>query len=113
MARRPLKELVCSEFKWREADYEGEVFRVCLYPHARLLARVLRKMSPHLFDDDLRLIRHVSDSVSSRDIDMELTYFQDELKRSRNVLRKHLKMRVSGRKLARLASHAFAHQNDG
>jgi hypothetical protein len=113
VARQPFKSLFCEFFQCPPADYEEQVFRKCLYFHARLAAPLIRTLSPAFFEEDFKLIQYLSAATNWRELNAEMVSFQDKNRYEGKFLRKTLKIRVSGRKAAALAQRLFAvsHRN--
>ncbi len=102
------QRLFCERFGCQLADYEEEMFRRCLYWHARLMAPLLRRFNSNFFTEDLRFIRYLGVSTAVREIYLDLMNFHDANMGRRNFWRTVFRLRVSGRKAARLAQSLFA-----
>lgn len=83
-------------------------FRRCLYLHARWLAPLIRRFRPEFFDLDFRFIEYLGRSTSSREVNADVANFGDANRGSRNFWRTTMRLRVSGRKAARLAYNLLA-----
>ena len=105
---RQFKTLFCERYKCSPSEYEERAFRKCLYWHARLLAPVLRLLSPGLFSADFKFINYLGETAGGREASAEALDFQDANRAKPNFLRTGLKIRVSGQKAASLARRLFA-----
>lgn len=88
-----------------EAVFLRRVFWQAMYPHARLVALVCGR-GAECFDADRALITYCGRLTSLRQIDQELTEFASL--RNRGFLRRQCRIRVSGRRLKRLAARCVA-----
>ncbi len=106
----PFQVLFCEKFKCAPSEYEERVFRECLYRHARLLAPLMRRLSRHFFSEDFKFIGYLAQATDLRDALSSAADFQDSNQGHFSFLRLVLKVRVSGRKAAKLAEQLFAQQ---
>ncbi len=102
MARRQFQSLFCERFECPPSEYEARAFGKCLYWHAKLAAPLLRRLAPKMFEIDYKFIHYLGEATGLREISANALDFQ-EWNRSSRGLRTRLKLRVSGRKAARLA----------
>ncbi|MEI7731641.1 MAG: hypothetical protein WCO56_18855 [Verrucomicrobiota bacterium] len=79
------------------------MFWRCLYTHARIPARILWVVRPKIFADELDLIEVVGTAESFAELSRELASHRYHYP-PRDFFRRELAIRVSGKKLARLAS---------
>lgn len=84
------------------------MFKQCLYFHARLIAPLIRAVSSGFFEEDFKLIQYLSTVTNGRELNAEVLSFQDKNRYEGTFLRKTMKIRVSGRKVAALAQRLFA-----
>jgi hypothetical protein len=108
VARQELKTLFCKRCQCSLAEFEGRAFRDCLPWHARLLAPVIRKLTPTFFAKDFEFIKFLGAAVGSQDIQAEVGSFQDANRDKGGLFRRGLHIRVSGRKASALARELFA-----
>jgi hypothetical protein len=80
---------------------ELRLFREALYPEARWLAPLLRLRRGH-FDPDWRFVRAAGRATTMDEFQVEVRHYSDD-KAHRGWLRGRLKLRVSVRRLRRLA----------
>jgi len=64
---------------------------------------LLRKLKPDFFAEDFKFIRYLGEAIGSREVKASAADFQDANFARRTFLRTSLRIRVSGRKAARLA----------
>ncbi|MHC1767471.1 MAG: hypothetical protein AB9869_24855 [Verrucomicrobiia bacterium] len=69
------------------AEFEERAFRRCLPWYARLLAPVLRRMTPGFFDEDFKFIRYLGSATGGREVQAEVLSFQDVNRMKRIWLR--------------------------
>jgi hypothetical protein len=112
VAKLNFQLLLCQHFNCPPSDYEEEVFRRCLYWHARLLAPLVRRVMPDFFMEDFKFIRYLGDSTGLREVNADLMNYRDANLGNPNFWRTGLKIRVSGRKASRLAQLLFAAERD-
>ena len=112
MATQQFQLLVCQRFHCPPSEYEARAFRECLYWHARLLAPVLRRLKPDFFAEDFKFIRYLGASIGLREAGVDLMNFHDVNLGKPSFWRTSLKIRVSGRRAARLARQLFTEERE-
>jgi len=100
--RQPLKAVFCGRFDCSPEHFEQLAFRHCLPGHARILAPLVLRFAPRFFQADLQLIRDLGNVSDWRSARAEILIFQEDAANA-TFLRRTLRIRVSGRKAARLA----------
>jgi len=100
--------LFCRHFNCSPSEYEDWAFRQLLYPHARLVARLIRMMNPGFFVQDFKFIRYLGEATDLREAKTSAADFQDANAGKRNFWRTGLRIRISGLKASRLADQLFA-----
>jgi hypothetical protein len=68
----------------------------------------MRRVKPIFFDEDFKFIRYLGEATDVREADASAAYFQDTNFPRPSFWRSRLKIRVSGRKAARLAHELFS-----
>lgn len=91
----------CRLHSCAETMFLQRIFWQAMYPHARLVALVCGRRAD-CFEADRALIAYCGRLTSLRQIDQELQEFASL--RNRGFLRRQCRMRVSGRRLKRLAA---------
>jgi hypothetical protein len=106
---RPPKfaELFCSRFRCTTSAYQRRAFSELLYARARPIAPVLRVIKPSWFAEDLKFIRELGEATDLREALSCAATFQTINASSGNLLRRWLKIRVSGFKASLLAHCVF------
>jgi hypothetical protein len=112
VASQQFQSLFCERFGCPPDKYEARMFRKCLFWHAKLLAPVLRMLSPNLFEEDFKFIRYLGASSDMQDARVDLLNFRDVNLGRPNFWRTDLKLRVSSRKARRLAGQLFAERRE-
>ena len=112
MPKQQFQTLFCERFGCSDSRYEDQMFRRCLYWHARLIAPVLRKVFPDFFAEDLKFIGYLGTSTGLDEIRLDILNFRDANLSRRSFLRSSLRIRASGRRAGRLAQQLFAEAGD-
>ncbi len=101
MNANTFSEAYCRQHKLPPEDFERAVLAAALYPHARLLAPLIRSAWPNHFVADLDLIRSAGRLRRLRDFSVEVTEF---LYHPANIgsLRQVFRLRVSTQRLRQL-----------
>ena len=107
MAGQPFEDLFCRHFDCACLHYEERAFRELLYGHAKLVAPLVRKISPDFFVEDFTFVHDLGEATDLREAMACVADFQIANITSRRFLRTALKIRVSGGKATRLAQQLF------
>jgi len=110
-ANRELRSLFCEQFRCAPADFEKRVFWKCLYPHARVIAALLRLVKPALFERDHHFIRGFGNAKDWKDAKSEIVALRYEDRFHPRFLRNALRIRISRRKANQLAARLFQLRN--
>jgi hypothetical protein len=105
--RTNLREAVCESLGCPTEQFEDTVFQLCLYPHARRLARLISAFSPGFFALDRAVIKEAGNAVSVREVQVEIESFA-QANRQSGLLRGLLRIRLSGRRLLHLATKSLS-----
>jgi len=97
----------CERFNTPITQFEKRLFRACLYPHALTLAGLIRAINPGFFDEDLEVIQQIASATSSAEVESELRHFRYFNRMSDHWLRTKLRIRLSGKRLARVVHQVF------
>jgi hypothetical protein len=101
------KNRFCDYFDCPLTDFEGRVFGEIVYPHAAWLVPLIRRWQPKFFAEDLRFISFLGTATGLVDVTAELRAFRETCRNHDGLLRRLLKVRVSGQRAARLAKELF------
>jgi hypothetical protein len=107
MGAKDLRRLFCERFGCAESEYAERALEMCLYPQAKFLAPLLRKVSPNFFSGDLQFLDYLGNTPNMREAQVEISNFSQGNQMRGSFLRERLRLRVSGRRAARLAAHTF------
>ena len=107
MARLTFKSLFCEKFGCSPEQYEELAFRMFLFPHARFLAPVIRIFRRDFFRDDFNFIRYLGESLDVRQAKVDVLDFKDVGRKNWRLLHTGLRIRVSHRKVRRIAFQVF------
>jgi hypothetical protein len=69
---------------------------------------VIRKLTPDLFAEDFKFIRYLGAATGLREVSVDVLNFGDVNRGKPTLLRTGLRIRVSGRKVTRLATQLFS-----
>ena len=105
--RKTFKELFCETFQCPPEKYEARALRRLLHDHAKFLLLLPRRTSSSVFRDDFKLLRDLGEAVDFREVAAMMDEFRLSTVLHRNLLRRTLKIRLSGRKIIRLAGEFF------
>jgi hypothetical protein len=78
-----------------------------LYWHARLLAPVIRAISPSFFEEDFKFIRYLANANDARQAKVDVLDFKDSDRKNWRMFHSGFKIRVSHRKARRIAFQIF------
>jgi hypothetical protein len=106
METQSFRDLFCAKFKCAPEEFETGVLWHCIHPRTLALAKLIWRVNPEHFLQDLELIHHVQEVTSLEDLKTEynaFSYHHPNL----GLLRKNLKVRISGQRLTNLAGKLF------
>ena len=105
---RDLKALFCERFKCPPSEFEERALRHCLYPHAGMIAPLLRLLKPGFFERDRAFIEEFGRAQNWPAMMEEIAAFRYQDAFEQLFTRKKLRLRVSGRKASQLADKLFS-----
>jgi hypothetical protein len=105
---RDLKTLFCGRFRCSPSDFDRRALRKCLYFHARILAPLLRMLSPNCFERDLVFIDYFGKATNHEEVLAEVGALKYLDHTEPRFARRALRLRISSRKAGRLAKKLFA-----
>lgn len=98
-----LKSLFCERFKCPPSEYEKRALWKCLYLHARIISPLLRLLNPGGFERDRLFIDDFGKAENWQAAMEEITALHHLDAFKPQLMRKTLRLRVSGRKAGKLA----------
>ena len=101
MTDKTFAELYCEQHELRPEQYESVVLRRASYPHARLLAPLIKLLDPEYFVADLDFVRSVARLRRFREFFYEAEEFAHH-PANRGFFRLTGNMRLSSRALRRM-----------
>lgn len=106
MDRISFKDRFCRVYQCLPEQFSNRVFWLCLYPQAKLFATTASSANPGAFAWDFDLIESVANAGSLNDIqaEIDLHHYHRPLT---GPLKGLLRIRISGRRLRRLAREVF------
>jgi hypothetical protein len=108
---RNVKAGFCERYGCAPDEFERRVFWRCLYRHALPLAGVIWACNPEFFKTDLQAIRLIGTATSAREVLAEVNSLRDDPRTRSRFLRESLRIRISGKRLLRLAAAVLHHGN--
>ena len=105
-----LKDAFLRKFSCPPDHFERRLLRATLYPHARWLA-LFGGYRTECFTVDRALLNYCSRLCSLKEIDVELREYAG-MRENRRFSRRALCLRVSGRRLRRVAAICFAPETE-
>ncbi len=93
------KQSFCHYVQGPEEHFERHLFRHGLHRISLPVSLILFWINPQFFELDLLLIRRLGVSTSRRQFRGEIENYRRNLRRSGNVLKRRLLLRVSGERL--------------
>ena len=109
VVQRSLRELFCEAYACTQEEFAERAFWMSLRPHTRFVIEILWRLKKRFFEPDLEMLRHLGNATNSRELCGEVEMHRDTHPPT-GLLRKHLKIRVSGQHLINLATRLFAHE---
>ncbi|MGC8885621.1 MAG: hypothetical protein ACP5MG_00485 [Verrucomicrobiia bacterium] len=103
---RCLQEIFCDYFKCPPEEYEERLFWLCVRPNVVYLAKVFWIFYRRIFYGDLEMLRQLGRTSNTRELRYEIESFR-HYHPPRGFIRRDLKVRVSGRRLLKIASKLF------
>lgn len=103
---RDFREACCEYFNCKPEEYEQAVFWHCLYDHAEKSAKILWQFSQSFFQWDIYLVQTVANATALSEMEHELNSYRHQYRVS-GILRRKLRIRLSGQKLLDLASKVW------
>ena len=107
MGAKIFRRLFCERFGCTEAEYAERALEMCLYPQAKMVAPILRILSPRYFAGDLQFLDYLGNTPDMREADVEVRNYSQMNQLQRGFLRHGLRLRISGRRVAKLAASTF------
>ena len=102
-APKNLQTAFCERYGCVPEEFEAKVFWRCLHRHALPVARVIWLCNREFFNPDLQAIRLLGSARSARELLAEVNSFRDDYPSRSRFLRESLRIRISGKRLLRLA----------
>ena len=106
MTEKNFSELYCIQQGIRADEYEATVLKRALYPHARLVAPLVRMLWPDHFVADLEFVRAAGQLRRFRDFFHESEEFAHHPANT-GILRSALNIRASSRSIRRMVKETL------
>jgi hypothetical protein len=98
------KTAFCARFEYPHENFEQRVFWNALHPQVKPMAFLISCLRPSFFRSDLDCIRSIATAETKQEIRVIIASLQYDPTFNRGFFRGFLRVRISGRRLARLAS---------
>jgi hypothetical protein len=102
--RRNFKTAFCARFECSQDNFEQRVFWKTMHPEARPVALLIRLLRPKFFQSDLDCIRNLAGADTKQEVRSLLNALQYDPAFKCGFFRGFLRVRISGRRLTRLAA---------
>jgi len=104
------KTAFCSRFEHPQEHFEQRVFWNALHPEAKPLAWLIRWLRPNFFASDLDCIRSIATAESKGEVRAIINSLQYDPTFKKGFIRGRLRIRISGRRLTRLAARVLSRE---
>lgn len=102
------KTAFCSRFAHPQAHFEKAVFWNALHPEMRPVAFLIRSLRPSFFHSDMDCIRSIAHAESKQEVRAIIASLQYDPKFNHGFFRRVLRVRISGRRIMRLAARVLS-----
>jgi hypothetical protein len=102
------KTAFCARFEHPQENFEQRVFWNALHPETKPMAFLIRWVRPSYFASDLDCIRSIGTAESKQEVRAIVASLQYDPAFKRGFFRGFLRVRISGRRLTRLAARVLA-----
>lgn len=97
------KTAFCARFEHPQENFEKQLFWSALHPKVKPMAFLINCLRPSFFRSDLDCIRSIATAESKREVLAIVNSLQYDPTFKRGFFRGFLRVRISGRRLTRLA----------
>ena len=101
------RSAVCRYLKCEATEYEREVFRRVMFRRARLVGLFVSWIHPDFHFQEKMLIRQIAETRSLSEVKLDIDFYQHKYVLN-SMRRDGFNLRLSGKRLMRLARRAFA-----
>jgi hypothetical protein len=101
------KTAFCARFEYPQENFEQRVFWNAMHPEAKPLAWLIRWLRPNFFASDLDCIRSIATAESKGEVRAIINSLQYDPSFKKGFFRGSLRIRISGRRLTRLAARVL------
>jgi len=102
------KTAYCARFEYPHDNFEKRVFWKALHPETKPIALLINCVWPGFFRSDLDCIRSVATAETKQEVRAIVNSLQYDPAFKRGFIRGFLRVRISGRRLTRLAARVLA-----
>jgi hypothetical protein len=98
------KTAFCARFEYQQEHFEKRVFWDSMHPEIKILAFLISCLRPSFFRSDLDCIRSIATAETKDEVRAIVRSLRFDPNFNRGFFRGFLRVRVSGRRLTRLAN---------
>jgi hypothetical protein len=102
------KTAFCERFEHPHEHFENRVFWNAIHPEMKPVALLIRWLRPSFFASDMDCIRSIATAESKQEVRAIVASLQYDPAFNRGFIRGVLRIRISGRRLTRLAARVLA-----
>lgn len=108
MVQKTFREHYCNAYNVSSESFSKSIILQACYPHAQVFYQTLLKLGDTRVEPEVQLICDIQDIESVENLEAMINgvYFATYL-RSLSVVRKKLKLRISGSKIIKMARTVF------
>jgi hypothetical protein len=98
------KTAFCARFEYQQEHFEQRVFWDAVHPEIKIVAFLISFFRPSFFRSDLDCIRSIATAETKQEVHVIVSSLRFDPNFNRGFFRGFLRVRVSGRRLTRLAN---------
>jgi hypothetical protein len=102
-----LKNAFCARFEYPQDKFEKRIFWSALHPEMKPLAFLIDRLRPDFFKNDLDFIRSLGTAETKQEVRIIVNSLHYDPTFERGFLRGFLRLRISRRRLTRIASEVL------
>jgi hypothetical protein len=101
------KTAFCARFEYQQEHFEKRVFWNAVHPEIKIVAFLIRCFRPSFFRSDLDCIRSIAAAETKEEVRAIVRSLRFDPNFNRGFLRGFLRVRISGRRLTRIANNVL------
>jgi hypothetical protein len=104
------KTAFCARFEYAQENFEKRVFWNTVHPEMKLVAFLINCLRPKFFRSDIDCIRSIATAESKQEVRAIVNSLQYDPAFKQGFFRGFLRVRISGRRLTRLAGKVLINE---